>query len=81
VNIVILNWQRLLWEGNQKVVKMSSSHEPMWVVIHMCMEAIVGMALDICLYLKLSKCYVFLIISYGFSSPKSENKRAKQVLP
>jgi hypothetical protein len=28
-----------------------------------------------------TKCYVFLTISYAFSSTKSENKRAEQVLP
>jgi hypothetical protein len=27
------------------------------------------------------QCHVFLIISYVFSSTKSENKRAEQVLP
>jgi hypothetical protein len=37
-NIVILNWQRPLWEGDQEVVKRSGRDEPMWVVIHMYME-------------------------------------------
>jgi hypothetical protein len=44
VNIVILNWQRPLWEGTS-VVKRSGRDEPMWVVIHMCMEAALGISL------------------------------------
>jgi hypothetical protein len=41
VNKVILNWQRPLWEGDWEVVKRSGIDEPMPVVIHMCMEAMV----------------------------------------
>jgi hypothetical protein len=40
-----------------------------------CMEARLGISLYSNLYLKLAKWYVFLIISYVFSSTKSENKR------
>jgi hypothetical protein len=40
-----------------------------------------GISLCSYLYLKLAKSYVFLIISYVFSSTKLENKRAEQVLP
>jgi hypothetical protein len=29
VNVIILNWQRTLWEGDQKVVKRSGRDEPM----------------------------------------------------
>jgi hypothetical protein len=29
VNIVILNWQRPLWEGDQEVAKRSGRDEPM----------------------------------------------------
>jgi hypothetical protein len=47
VNIVILNWQRQLWEGGQEVVKRSGRDEPMWVTIHMYMEAILGISLFI----------------------------------
>jgi hypothetical protein len=54
-NIVILNWQRSLWEGDQEVVKRSGRDEPMWVVIYMCMEAMLGISLYSYLYLKLSK--------------------------
>jgi hypothetical protein len=46
VNIVILNWQRPIWEGDQEVVKRSDRDDPMWVAIHMCMEAMLGISLD-----------------------------------
>jgi hypothetical protein len=45
VNIVILNWQIALWEGDQEVVKRSGRDEPIQVVIHMCMEAMLGISL------------------------------------
>jgi hypothetical protein len=34
-----LNWQRPLWESVQEVVKRSGRDEPVRVVIHKCMEA------------------------------------------
>jgi hypothetical protein len=52
----------------------------MWVATHMCKEATLGISLYIYLYLKLAKRYVFLIISYVFSSTKLVNKRVEQVL-
>jgi hypothetical protein len=81
VNIINLNWQRPLWEGDQEVTKRSGWDKPMWFVIHTCMEATLGISLYRYLYLKLAKHYFFLIISYVFSSTKLENKRAEQVLP
>jgi hypothetical protein len=45
------------------------------------MEAMLGISLNSFLHLKLEKHYVYLIISYVFSSTKLENKRAEQVLP
>jgi hypothetical protein len=72
VNIVILHWESL-WEGEQEVVKRSGRYEPMWVVIPMCMEAMLGISLYI--YLKLAK-RLCLIVSHIFSSTKLENKRA-----
>jgi hypothetical protein len=62
-------------------VKRSGRDEPMWVAIHMCMEATLGISLYSYLYLKLAKMLCFLIISYVFSLTKLENKRAEQVLP
>jgi hypothetical protein len=44
------------------------------------MEAMLGISLYSYPYLKLQKCYVFLIIAYVFSSTKLE-KRAEQILP
>jgi hypothetical protein len=61
-------------------VKRSGRDEPVWVVIHICMETTQGIFLYSYLYLKLAKCHVFLIIFYVFSSTKLENKRADQVL-
>jgi hypothetical protein len=55
VNKVLFNWQRPLWEGDQEVVKRSGRDEPIQVVIHMCMEAMVGISLYRHLYLKLAK--------------------------
>jgi hypothetical protein len=54
--------------------------EPMWVAIHMCMEATKGTSLYSYLYLRLAKTLCFLIISCIFSSTKSQNKRAEQIL-
>jgi hypothetical protein len=61
---------------DQKVVKRSGRDEPIWVVIHMCMETTQGISLYSHLYLKPAK-----IIFYVFSSTKLENKGADQVLP
>jgi hypothetical protein len=79
VTKVILNWQRPLWEGDQEVAKRSDREEPMWVVIHKCMEAMLRISLYSYFYLKLAKNNVFLVICYVFSATKSENKRARSV--
>jgi hypothetical protein len=42
----------------------------MWVSIHKCMEAMLGISLYSYLNLKLAKQYVFLNFSYVFSSNK-----------
>jgi hypothetical protein len=55
----MLNWQRPLWEGDQEVVKRSGGDEPMWVIIHKCMEATLGISLYSYLYLKLAKMLGF----------------------
>jgi hypothetical protein len=60
-------------------IKRLGRDEPMWIAIHKCMEAMLGISLYSYLYLKLAKTpYFFLIMSYVFSSTKS--KRAEQVL-
>jgi hypothetical protein len=33
-NIIILNWQRPVWKGDQEVTKRSGRDEPVWVAIH-----------------------------------------------
>jgi hypothetical protein len=60
-------------------VKRSDRDDPMWVVIHMCMEAMLGISLYSYIYHKLTKGCVFLILC--FSSTKLENKKAEHVLP
>jgi hypothetical protein len=55
VNIVILNWQRPLWDWEQEVVKRSGRDEPMWVAEQMYMEGTLGISLYMYLYLKVAK--------------------------
>jgi hypothetical protein len=68
VNIVILNWQRPLWEGDQEVVKGSGRNEPMWIAIYMCMETTQGISLYSYLHLKVAKslCFSFHLIWFFF---------------
>jgi hypothetical protein len=37
--------QRSIWEGDQELVKRSGRHELIWVVIHLCMKAWLGISL------------------------------------
>jgi hypothetical protein len=53
--MVILNWQSTLWEGDWEVVKRCGRDEPVWIVIHLCMETTQGISLYSYLYLKLAK--------------------------
>jgi hypothetical protein len=78
-NKVILNWQRPLWEGEQEVVKRSGRDEQMWVAIHKCMEATLGICLYSCLYHKLAKTICLSYHLLCFHSTKLE-KSAEQVL-
>jgi hypothetical protein len=66
--------------GDQEVVKRSGRDESIRVVVHLCMEAILGISLYSYPYLNYQKHFVFLIIAYVYSSTKLE-KRAEQVLP
>jgi hypothetical protein len=61
-------------------VKRSGRDESIPVVIHLCMEVMLGISPYSYPYLNSQKCYVFLIIAYVFFSTKLE-KRAEQVLP
>jgi hypothetical protein len=71
-NIVTLKQQRSLWEGDREVVKRSGRDESIQVVIHMCVEAVLGICIAI-LISNYQKCYVFLI-AYVFSSTKLEKR-------
>jgi hypothetical protein len=62
-------------------VKRSGRDEPIWVVIHICILTTLGISLYSYFYLKLAKTMFFLLSLMFFSSTKSENKRAEQVLP
>jgi hypothetical protein len=44
-------------------VKSSGRNESVQIVIYMCMETMLGISLYSYPYLKLAKCYVFLIIA------------------
>jgi hypothetical protein len=61
-------------------VKSSGRDEPIRVVIHMCMEAMLGISLYSYLYLKLAKmlCLSYYFLCFVFNKLE---KRAEQVLP
>jgi hypothetical protein len=63
-------------------VKKSGRDEPIWVVIHMCMETKPGIFLYSYLYLKLAKApgISYYLLCF-FTSTKLENKRTEQVVP
>jgi hypothetical protein len=50
-------------------VKRTGRDEPMWVVIHRCMEAILGISLYSYLYLKLAKmlCLSYYLLCFLFN--------------
>jgi hypothetical protein len=76
VNIVILNWQRPLWEGEQEVMKRSGRDKPVWAVILMCMEAMLGISLYSYLYLKLAKtlCFSYYLLCFLFNKIGEEGR-------
>jgi hypothetical protein len=63
-------------EGDQEVVKTSGRDEPMWVVIHMCMEAMLGISLYSYLYLKLAKplCLCYYLLCFLFNKIGEEGR-------
>jgi hypothetical protein len=81
MNKVILNWQRPLWEGDQEVVMRSGRNEPLWVAIHKCMEAILGVFLYSYLYLKLAKmtCLSYYLVQFLFNKIREEEGRTDSV--
>jgi hypothetical protein len=60
--------------GDLEVVKRSHRDESIWVVIHMCIEAMLGISLYSYLYLKLAKTLSFLL-SLMFSLQQSQRTR------
>jgi hypothetical protein len=55
--------------GAPEVVKRSGRNEPMWIVIHMYMEAMLGISLYGCLHFKLSKmpCFSYYLLCFLFN--------------
>jgi hypothetical protein len=72
----IKNWPKPLWEGVQEVVKRSGRDEPMWIAIHMCMEAMLGISLYSYLYLKLAKtlCLSYSLLCFLFNKIIEEDR-------
>jgi hypothetical protein len=56
-------------------VKRSGRDEPMWVAIHKCMEAMLGISLHSYLYLKLAKA---LCLSYYLFNKIGEQEGAQK---
>jgi hypothetical protein len=75
--IVILNWQRPLWEGDLEAVNRSGRDEPMRVAIHKCMEATLGIFLYSYLYLKLAKmlCFCHYLLCFPFNKIREQEGR------
>jgi hypothetical protein len=74
-NTVILKWQRSVREGDWEVVKRSGRDESIRVVIHLCMEAMLGISLYNYPYLRLAKT---LCLSFMFMSSLQQNWRRVQ---
>jgi hypothetical protein len=68
-------------ERGLEVVKRSGRDEPMWVVIHTCMETTLGISLYSYLYLKLAKalCISYYLLCFLFN--KIRKQETEQVLP
>jgi hypothetical protein len=77
VNIVILNWERVLWEGDQEVVKRLGRDKPMRVAIHKYMEAMLGIFLYTYLYLNLAKmlCLFYYLLCFLFNKTGEQEGR------
>jgi hypothetical protein len=58
-------------------VKSSGRDEPMLVLVHKCMEAMLGIALYCYLYLKLAKT-LFFLLSFMFSPQEIQRTRGQK---
>jgi hypothetical protein len=71
-----------IMESGAGRVKSTRAGEPIGVVIHICMKTSQRNYLYSYIYLKLAKMSCFFFLSFiFFSSTKSEDMRAEQVLP
>jgi hypothetical protein len=63
--------------SDQEVVNMSGRDEPMWVVIHTCLEAMLGLLLYSYLYLKLAKmlCLFYYVLCFLFNKTGEQEVR------
>jgi hypothetical protein len=61
---------------DQEVVKGSGRDEPMWIAIHKCMEAMLGISLYSYLYPKLAKmlCLSYYLLSFLFNKIREEGR-------
>jgi hypothetical protein len=65
---------------DQEEAKRSDRDEPMWVPIHMYMEAVLGISLYSYLYLKLAKTLSFLL-SVMFSLQQNQRRGQNRFCP
>jgi hypothetical protein len=67
--------------GDQEVVKRSIRDEPMWVAVHICMEAMPGLSLYSYLYFKLAKmlCLSYSLLCFLFNKIREQEGRTGSV--
>jgi hypothetical protein len=58
-------------------MKKCGRDEPIWIVIHMRVEATLGISLYSCLYLKLAKNAMFFLLSLMFSLQQNQRTRGQ----
>jgi hypothetical protein len=59
----------------------SGRDEPIWVIIHICMESTQRISLYSCLYLKTSKSAMFFLLSFIFFFFNKIREEEEQALP
>jgi hypothetical protein len=63
--------------SDQALVKRSGRDEPIWIVVHMCMEVMLGISLYSYLYLKLAKmlCLSYYLLCFLFNKIGEEGRK------
>jgi hypothetical protein len=61
-NTETLKWQRSTWEGDRELVQRPGRNESIWVVIHLCIEAMLGISLYSYPYLNYKNALSFLLL-------------------